>query len=546
MADGGTQINRRTAEIIRFSGLTIPVMLTLYGVLVQYEIVASTHFRSNELFLGLMVAWIALASYQFLYRSKSRTESAIRLGLYHLFSSLYLITVSGFSMPFLITWVMLLLASYAYLGSKGSKASLLIFILTVLVDMVLNAGSDAIILTDLLSLLSILILGIAVVAMSHVQTIDVDALDRSKELESLQRDRILTIVNNLADAVLSTDEHGIIRVYNAASLNLLDTNDSLNGQKIDDIIKLYANDDTPFQFFHQLQQARGVVVRDDLTFDLSDDERLRLEVTYSPIRSTYSRSRGGERHDGYIIILRDITKAKSLEEERDEFISVVSHELRTPITVAEGTMSNLGLMAERGLASPAKIQESIDNAHQQIIFLARMVNDLSTLSRAERGIADTPEAIDVKQLISGLYREYAPQAEAKKLRFNLDHSAQLGHVFVSRLYLEELLQNFITNAIKYTKEGSITLEARRKKDHITFTVRDTGIGISKSDQAKVFDKFYRSEDYRTRETGGTGLGLYVAAKLARKLHTKIELSSRLNHGSSFSFSLAMRKDNDKA
>jgi signal transduction histidine kinase len=97
--------------------------------------------------------------------------------------------------------------------------------------------------------------------------------------------------------------------------------------------------------------------------------------------------------------------------------------------------------------------------------------------------------------------------------------------------------NFITNSLKYTKEGEITLHVARKDGVVTFEVKDTGIGISKTDQAKIFNKFYRSEDYRTRETGGTGLGLYVAAKLAKKLGTKIELTSRLNHGSSFSFKL---------
>jgi len=74
-----------------------------------------------------------------------------------------------------------------------------------------------------------------------------------------------------------------------------------------------------------------------------------------------------------------------------------------------------------------------------------------------------------------------------------------------------------------------------------FEVRDTGIGISKSDQAKIFHRFYRSEDYRTRETGGTGLGLYVATKLAKKLGTKIDMTSRLNHGSSFSIALPVEE-----
>jgi signal transduction histidine kinase len=238
--------------------------------------------------------------------------------------------------------------------------------------------------------------------------------------------------------------------------------------------------------------------------------------------------------------LRDITKAKSLEEERDEFISVVSHELRTPITIVEGTISNLKLMMARKDIAQKVLEDSVATAHDQVIYLAKMVNDLSTLSRAERGVADAPEDIDVRTLVNDLFSEYAPQAEKKNLHFNLDLGMTLGHVNTSKLYLQELLQNFITNSIKYTKEGSVTLRVHRRDNHLTFEVKDTGIGISKNDQAKVFNKFYRSEDYRTRETGGTGLGLYVAMKLAKKLGTTIELTSRLNHGSSFSFSLTTK------
>jgi signal transduction histidine kinase len=136
-----------------------------------------------------------------------------------------------------------------------------------------------------------------------------------------------------------------------------------------------------------------------------------------------------------------------------------------------------------------------------------------------------------------LYNEYSPEASKQKLHFNLELAPKIGHVSTSRLYLHELLQNFITNAIKYTREGSVTLAISKKQDTIFFSVSDTGIGISKSDQAKIFNKFYRSEDYRTRETGGTGLGLYVAMKLSKKLGTHINLKSRLNHGSTFSFEL---------
>ncbi|MEP7205060.1 MAG: ATP-binding protein, partial [Candidatus Saccharibacteria bacterium] len=137
--------------------------------------------------------------------------------------------------------------------------------------------------------------------------------------------------------------------------------------------------------------------------------------------------------------------------------------------------------------------------------------------------------------------EYDKEATDKGLHLNLDIDGSLGHVYTSRLYLEEILQNFITNSLKYTRTGSVTIIVKRKLDLVEFAVKDTGIGVSKSDQSKIFQKFYRSEDYRTRETSGTGLGLYVTAKLAHKIGVKIEFVSRLNHGSKFSFNLPVGK-----
>ena len=345
----------------------------------------------------------------------------------------------------------------------------------------------------------------------------------------------MTLVNNLADGILSTDNHGVIQVFNAATLNLLDTNTSLNGKHIDDVIRLLDKDNKRFKFSSAFRSARGVISRDDLSATISE-ETLHLSVIFSPIRGTDS----DDETDGYIVILRDITKQKSLEEERDEFISVVSHELRTPITIAEGTLSNVQLMMTREDIPKATLATNVTIAHDQVLFLAKMVNDLSTLSRAERGVADAPESINVSDLIHDLYNEYAPQAETKGLKFNLDLDPGLGEVVASRLYLKELLQNFVTNAIKYTKEGSVLVSVKAADTTLKFSVQDTGIGMSKSDQKHVFEKFWRSEDYRTRETGGTGLGLYVARKLAKKLGVTIEMTSRLNHGSTFGFSMSRR------
>src|SRR5581483_5216506 len=136
-------------------------------------------------------------------------------------------------------------------------------------------------------------------------------------------------------------------------------------------------------------------------------------------------------------------------------------------------------------------------------------------------------------LIEGLASDFRPEAEKKGLQLHAEASKSLELLKSSKLYVREVLQNFITNAIKYTEKGSVTLGAKQIAKGIQFTVTDTGIGISKSDQEKIFDKFFRSEDYRTRSTNGTGLGLYVTMKLARLLHAEISVESELNHGSTF-------------
>ncbi len=535
MTGGEVKVQQRVREILRFTGVLLPAALVLYGWFIDTETV---RFISTEYtFPAVMIPWLLLSLIIFIYPAKRPIDVLFRIGAYHLFVGGYIVLISGFLSPLAILgWVLLLLVSSIYLARTGVIFNLATLLAIFFIDLLLNANSWELITGSVIAVGSILIFGTIIIVLSRIQQADSEELVRSKAQESLQSGRMNTLINNLADAVININEEGKVEVYNAASLNLLNTNIGLEGQLIDDVIKVHDTSGKAVKLFEMVRKAKSVKIRDDLLLEI-DDETIRLEVTASPVRSSYSRSKGSSSADGYVLILRDITKAKSLEEERDEFISVVSHELRTPITVVEGTLSNTQLMIEKGKTPPGTLERSLADAHDQIMFLSRMVNDLSTLSRAERGAADTTETIDVKDMIDNLYKEYAPQAEKKKLHFNIDAHGSLGTVTASHLYLRELLQNMVTNAIKYTKEGSVTLKVARTGKHIEFEVKDTGIGISKGDQTKIFNKFYRSEDYRTRETGGTGLGLYVAAKLARKLGTTVEVRSRLNHGSSFSFTM---------
>lgn len=528
-----SEINVHRSKILRFAGLGLPIVLVAYSVYLQLA-PGAEHVPLSLSFFVINTAWLTLALYQFFVPSRYLRDAIIKLVAYHFVALVYVLFISGFDMPFIYTWAILFLASAVYADSRGVKLSLATLFVAASGSVILAADDLDRVFQIGLYFVGTLLVSYVVNLIVTAQSIDQQELLRSQAEERLQRDRVMTIVNNLADAIISVDKSGVIQLYNAATLNLLDTNSELAGKKLDTVLHVNDGDKKPVKFSQQLRRARGVQTRDDLRSTISG-ETIRLSVVYSPIRSANSTQ--ASTNDGYIVILRDITKQKSLEEERDEFISVVSHELRTPITIAEGSLSNVQLMMKRPEIPQTTLQNGVDLAHDQILFLAKMVNDLSTLSRAERGIADAPEIIKVSEMINELYAEYAPQAHAKSLGFDLDLDPKLGTVNESPLYLKELLQNFVTNAIKYTQKGNVAVSVKRAGDKLTFAVKDSGIGISRSDQQHLYQKFWRSEDYRTRETGGTGLGLYVSQKLARKLNTTIELKSRLNHGSTFSFTI---------
>lgn len=393
--------------------------------------------------------------------------------------------------------------------------------------------------SDISTLVLLAWLGLALIALSYALLVQlsshhaVQALQRAREHHAADRDQLVTIINSMSVGVMSVGANGTIHLYNAALLALIDTNDSITGKNVADVFHAYcAEKNTPVDLM-ELVEKRYMTRREDVVLKYADDDQIRLGITINPVHGTHGVVKG------YIFIIEDITKEKSLEEERDEFISVISHELRTPITIVEGSISNAQLLLERK-AEPPVLKKTFDEAHEQIVFLANMVNDLGTLSRAERGVGDAQEAIDIDTLAAELHSKYEPRARERKLHLNLDIVGHIGSVNSSRLYLEEMLQNFITNAIKYTQKGSVTLHIRKTERGVLFAVKDTGIGISKTDQGKIFEKFYRSEDYRTRETSGTGLGLYVVQKLAHKLGVDIEVKSRLNHGSTFSFTLPLK------
>lgn len=438
----------------------------------------------------------------------------------------------GARSPFVMMFIFMLISSTYWYGFRGLSAQSVFQILAWLglswvPTPVLPNGSLR---QDLLKVLVLLVIG------WHVERFT-NAERRKRQIETglyseivTERRRLLALINSLSEAVVAVDAGGLITQTNGTALDLLNTNKSMVGKPISELLHLLDTGGQVVDILAESRKAKSEQHRSDVHIKAADGSDMKIDVVTAPIISQSGKPADG----GYIILMRDITREKTLDEERDEFISVTSHELKTPLAIAEATLSTAMLPAA-GRADEA-VRQMIGQAHQEVVYLGALVRDLTTLSRAERGIlAVDLSLVDPAKLLSDIEADFRQRVEERGLALKVETASGLKPLVTSQFHVREALTNLLTNSMKYTEKGGITLKAEPASDGrgVVFCVSDTGIGISASDQKKLFTKFFQSEDFHTRTAGGTGLGLYITRKLAERLGAKIWFSSRLGKGSDF-------------
>ncbi len=234
---------------------------------------------------------------------------------------------------------------------------------------------------------------------------------------------------------------------------------------------------------------------------------------------------------------------KELEEidmKKDQFISIAAHELKTPLTSIHGFSQ---LLQNRKVADDldkrGKYLKIMDHETKR---LSRLVTDILDLSRIDLGtIKLALEKTDLDKMMEDIKREMEIQIKAKGLKSEFLIERNLPAVTTDREKLTEVVINLINNAVKYTPKGSITVKVFREKDDIRFTVKDTGIGISKENHEKIFERFYQVDSSYSRKAGGTGLGLALCKEFITMLGGKIWMNSEPDKGSEFHLSLPAKK-----
>ena len=239
---------------------------------------------------------------------------------------------------------------------------------------------------------------------------------------------------------------------------------------------------------------------------------------------------------GAVIVLHDITELRKLERVRRDFVANVSHEFRTPLTAIQGFAETLLAGA---MEDPRNRTRFLGIILEHSRRLARLTEDLLMLSKMDADRLELEiQRFSVAQFVESCVETVQSRAREKDLRLSFNLPPKLPDIAGDRRRLTEVLENLLHNAIQYTPEGGgILVTVSPGEAEVVFTVSDTGIGIPKADQSRIFERFYRVDVARSREVGGTGLGLSIAKHLVEAHGGRIWVESEVGHGSQFHFTV---------
>lgn len=358
--------------------------------------------------------------------------------------------------------------------------------------------------------------------------VDITRIKEERQKAETERDKTLAIIDNFADGLIMV-EQGVVVIFNPKAEEIF----GIREEKIKgkEILKL--EDDIRIGPLVKLVRESGLKM---FRRELALREDFILEISAIPV------PRGNGR-EGIMIILHDITREKFIEKMKSEFVSIAAHQLRTPISVIKWI---LRMVLDGDLGSVADLQkEYLEKAYTSNERMIRLVNDLLDVARIEEGRflfnfkQEDLVGIVEKNILS--FQELVQQ-KGVEIKFKKP-TGKIPSIVIDAGKLSLAVQNLLENAVHYTESGQIiiTLRFSKTKERFLFSISDTGIGIPKDQQDRVFNRFFRATNAVKTKTEGTGLGLYIARNIIEAHGGKIWFESEPNKGSAFCFSLPLER-----
>jgi PAS domain S-box-containing protein len=334
------------------------------------------------------------------------------------------------------------------------------------------------------------------------------SLERRARISESERTRLESIFSSIEDGVMVLDDEKRLILINRVAREAFGLDGGgLTGQAIEDVIK--------HGDLHALlsKSGDGAVKYYELNFD---DGRV-FNAQHTPIPEV-----------GSAITMQDITYLKRLDQMKSDFVHTVSHDLRSPLTAVLGyaeLVERVGPLTEQQQEFVRRIQGSVQN-------ITALVNELLDLGRLESGFDSRRESVQLESILEYSLGLFEPVVDEKKLVLNRAVAANMPALRANPIRIRQMIDNLIGNAVKYTPPGgTISMAVRSEDRQVIFEVKDSGPGIPRDEQARIFEKFYRASN--VAGTKGSGLGLAIVKSIVDSYHGRVWVESGLNEGSTF-------------
>ncbi|MDA3957574.1 ATP-binding protein, partial [Oceanispirochaeta sp.] len=351
----------------------------------------------------------------------------------------------------------------------------------------------------------------------------VDRYTTLTESDNKKYSRINTLLSNLKTGILMLDKDNAVTLVNPRAedmlnlnklslFNVRNTSDSHN-DNFEKILKISDSVNQKKESSHIILTTPGARI---------------LDVS---VEAVYNKYKPYE-HSGALVILRDVTEMRRLEQLKDDFVANVSHELRTPLTLINGFVETLKSWK---ILSDDDRQTALNIIEVETERLKKLINELLLLSRIEGDMTEaTRSFIDAPGIIRDVVKALEPLRIEKDISLELDlQETEASYSGVISWY-RQIVFNLYHNALKYSPEaGHIHMSLKEEKGFLVLTVSDDGVGIPVEEQEKIFDRFYRVEKYQNRKISGSGLGLTITKHMVVEFGGTIDLHSEEGRGSSF-------------
>ena len=369
--------------------------------------------------------------------------------------------------------------------------------------------------------------------------------DEAWKRTEAERDKTMAVISNFTDGLIIFNKDNIIDIVNFKAEKFLERSaNDLIGKKVEDL-KNDKHLDPLTKILFETREFNDKQKREDDPESKKEIELKKgqtLEVSVVPIITA------GEKRET-LVVLHDISREKMVEAMKSEFVSIAAHQLRTPLAAIKWTMKML-LEGDLGELNEGQM-ELVNKVYISNERMVNLINDLLNVSRIEEGkYLYKPELVHIEDIVEPLLESYRIEMERRGIDFKIKKPKEkTPTVAVDNEKITLVIQNFLDNAMKYTpKGGSVEISIDYDKDinRVRVSVKDSGVGIPKNQQLRMFSKFFRAANVIRMETEGSGLGLFISKNIVEAHGGKIWFESEEGKGSTFYFNLPVKNKKEFA